>query len=64
MQKRVRTQHALDVQAAEARTLRAAAARLQSDLARVNGLIAQHAGLKADLQEEHLQLEVRHAHKQ
>jgi hypothetical protein len=32
---------------------------LQVDLGRINALIAQNAGLKAMLEEEHLQLEVR-----
>jgi hypothetical protein len=31
---------------------------LQVDLGRINSLIAQNAGLKAMLEEEHLQLEV------
>lgn len=32
---------------------------VQVDLGRINSLIAQNAGLKAMLEEEHLQLEVR-----
>lgn len=37
--------------------MKAAAGRLQVDLGRVNALIAQHAGIKALLKEEQLQLE-------
>jgi hypothetical protein len=33
--------------------------RHQSDLGRINSLIAQHSNLKSMLEEEHLQLEVR-----
>lgn len=56
-QKRTRTERALAQQVAEAKALKAAAGRLQVDLGRVNALIAQHAGLKALLKEEQLQLE-------
>lgn len=58
MQKRSTAERALAQQLKEAKALRAAAGRLQVDLGRVNALIAQHAGLKALLQEEQLQLEV------
>jgi chromosome segregation ATPase len=57
-QKRSRAERALAGQLKEAKALRTAAGRLQVDLGRVNALIAQHAGLKALLQEEQLQLEV------
>ncbi|KAF6257749.1 hypothetical protein COO60DRAFT_1639651 [Scenedesmus sp. NREL 46B-D3] len=58
-QKRSRAERALAGQLQEAKALRTAAGRLQVDLGRVNALIAQHAGLKALLQEEQLQLEGR-----
>jgi septal ring factor EnvC (AmiA/AmiB activator) len=57
-QKRVRVERALNQQTQETKSLKAAASRLQVDLGRVNALIAQNTGLKALLQEEHLQLEV------
>ncbi|KAF8063043.1 CCDC40 [Scenedesmus sp. PABB004] len=58
-QKRARAERALAGAEAEARGLRAAAARLQVDLGRINALIAQHTGLKAALEEEQLQIEGR-----
>eukprot|EP00775_Hariotina_reticulata_P007189 gene7189-7403_t len=58
-QKRIRVERALSQQTQETKALTAAATRLQVDLGRINALIAQNTGLKALLQEEHLQLEGR-----